>query len=55
MSIRKVCGANNYNSGKSIQGMVNGDTAPAIDDIAYLARARHRIPTLLALTVRPRS
>lgn len=29
-------------------------TSP-IDDIAYLVRAEHRVPTLVALTVRPRS
>lgn len=30
-------------------------TDSPIDDIAYLARAEHRVPTLVALTVRPRS
>jgi predicted transcriptional regulator len=35
--------------------MLSYDTKSPIDDIAYLARAEHRIPTLIALTVRPRS
>lgn len=26
-----------------------------LEDIAYLARSEHRVPTLVALTVRPRS
>ncbi|ELZ05119.1 helix-turn-helix transcriptional regulator [Natrialba aegyptia] len=30
-------------------------TKTPIDDIAYLARSEHRAPTLIALTVRPRS
>ncbi|GAA0241805.1 helix-turn-helix transcriptional regulator [Haladaptatus pallidirubidus] len=30
-------------------------TGSPIDDIAYLARSEHRAPTLVALTVRPRS
>ncbi|WP_101295653.1 helix-turn-helix transcriptional regulator [Halegenticoccus soli] len=32
-----------------------GGTGSSIDDVAYLTRADHRIPTLIALTVRPRS
>ncbi|WP_129114758.1 helix-turn-helix transcriptional regulator [Halegenticoccus tardaugens] len=32
----------------------NGTDSP-IDDVGYLTRAEHRVPTLLALTVRPRS
>ncbi|WP_129114757.1 helix-turn-helix transcriptional regulator [Halegenticoccus tardaugens] len=32
-----------------------GGTGSSIDDIAYLTRADHRVPTLLALTERPRS
>lgn len=35
--------------------MVERDTGTPIDDIAYLARSEHRGPTLIALTVRPRS
>jgi predicted transcriptional regulator len=35
--------------------MTQSITTSAIDDIAYLARSEHRIPTLIALTVRPRS
>ncbi|MDS0475396.1 MarR family transcriptional regulator [Natrinema sp. 1APR25-10V2] len=31
------------------------DGNPAVADIAYLARSEHRIPTLVALTERPRS
>lgn len=31
------------------------DRGTPIDDIAYLTRAEHRAPTLIALTVRPRS
>ena len=31
------------------------DTDTPIDDIAYLVRSEHRAPTLIALTVRPRS
>lgn len=35
--------------------MVQRTTDSPIDDIAYLARSEHRVPTLAALTVRPRS
>lgn len=35
--------------------MTPGTTGSPIDDIAYLARSEHRAPTLVALTVRPRS
>jgi len=35
--------------------MTSQTTGPPIDDIAYLARSEHRIPTLVALTARPRS
>lgn len=35
--------------------MTSATTASPIDDIAYLTRAEHRVPTLIALTVRPRS
>lgn len=35
--------------------MGHADRATPIDDIAYLARSEHRGPTLIALTVRPRS
>lgn len=35
--------------------MGHPDRATPIDDIAYLARSDHRGPTLIALTVRPRS
>lgn len=35
--------------------MVNDTKGSPIDDIAYLARSEHRAPTLIALTVRPRS
>lgn len=37
-----------------ISGMASSTGSP-IDDIAYLARSEHRAPTLVALTVRPRS
>ena len=35
--------------------MVGNGTGTPIDDIAYLIRSEHRAPTLIALTVRPRS
>lgn len=35
--------------------MEESNTETPIDDIAYLARSEHRGPTLIALTVRPRS
>lgn len=35
--------------------MRENDTETPIDDIAYLIRSEHRAPTLIALTVRPRS
>ena len=35
--------------------MTPSTTGSPIDDIAYLARSEHRAPTLVALTVRPRS
>lgn len=35
--------------------MVPYNATSPIDDIAYLARAEHRVPALIALTVRPRS
>jgi len=35
--------------------MVGINKETPIDDIAYLARSEHRAPTLIALTVRPRS
>ncbi|MFW5918302.1 MAG: helix-turn-helix transcriptional regulator [Haloferacaceae archaeon] len=35
--------------------MSTNTTDPPIDDIAYLARSEHRVPTLVALTARPRS
>jgi len=35
--------------------MVESDMDGPIDDIAYLTRSEHRGPTLIALTVRPRS
>ncbi|MFC4439139.1 MULTISPECIES: helix-turn-helix transcriptional regulator [Natrialbaceae] len=35
--------------------MTSTTAISSIDDIAYLARAEHRIPALVALTVRPRS
>ena len=35
--------------------MYTGVMGSPIDDIAYLARSEHRAPTLVALTVRPRS
>jgi predicted transcriptional regulator len=35
--------------------MVSRNTSSPINDIAYLARAEHRVPTLISLTVRPRS
>jgi predicted transcriptional regulator len=35
--------------------MTGRTTGTPIDDIAYLARSEHRAPTLIALTVRPRS
>lgn len=35
--------------------MGKSNTGTPIDDIAYLARSEHRGPTLIALTVRPRS
>lgn len=35
--------------------MLQTDTESPIDDIAYLTRSEHRAPTLVALTVRPRS
>ena len=35
--------------------MTPATTGSPIDDIAYLARSEHRAPTLVALTVRPRS
>ncbi|MBX0297971.1 helix-turn-helix transcriptional regulator [Haloarcula nitratireducens] len=35
--------------------MANNNKESAIADIAYLARSEHRAPTLVALTVRPRS
>ena len=35
--------------------MRSSNTESPIDDIAYLARSEHRAPTLVALTVRPRS
>jgi predicted transcriptional regulator len=35
--------------------MTKSDKETPIDDIAYLARSEHRGPTLIALTVRPRS
>jgi predicted transcriptional regulator len=35
--------------------MRESNTDTPIDDIAYLARSEHRAPTLIALTVRPRS
>lgn len=34
---------------------MSATTGPPIDDIAYLARSEHRVPTLAALTARPRS
>ena len=34
---------------------MGSSTGSPIDDIAYLARSEHRAPTLVALTVRPRS
>ena len=36
-------------------GGMGPNTGSPIDDIAYLARSEHRAPTLVALTVRPRS
>ncbi|WP_117594517.1 helix-turn-helix transcriptional regulator [Haloprofundus halophilus] len=38
-----------------LNGTNTVDTDSAIGDIAYLARSAHRIPTLVALTERPRS
>jgi len=35
--------------------MNSGDAGSPIGDIAYLARSEHRVPTLVALTDRPRS
>lgn len=35
--------------------MRGGNTDSPIDDVAYLSRSEHRVPTLVALTVRPRS
>ena len=35
--------------------MASSTTGSPIDDIGYLARSEHRVPTLVALTVRPRS
>ena len=35
--------------------MQKNDTGTPLDDIAYLIRSEHRAPTLIALTVRPRS
>lgn len=35
--------------------MVKNISESSLDDIAYLTRAKHRVPTLIALTVRPRS
>ena len=35
--------------------MIPDTTGSPIDDIGYLARSEHRAPTLVALTVRPRS
>jgi predicted transcriptional regulator len=35
--------------------MVQSSKESAIDDIGYLSRSEHRAPTLVALTVRPRS
>lgn len=35
--------------------IIHWDTGSSIGDIAYLARSQHRIPTLVALTERPRS
>jgi DNA-binding HxlR family transcriptional regulator len=35
--------------------MLSRGSGSPIDDIAYLARSEHRAPTLVALTVRPRS
>ncbi|WP_306058081.1 helix-turn-helix transcriptional regulator [Natronococcus wangiae] len=35
--------------------MARYSTSSSVDDIAYLTRAEHRSPTLIALTVRPRS
>lgn len=35
--------------------MAHPKTGPPIDDISYLARSEHRVPTLVALTARPRS
>lgn len=34
---------------------MGSSTGSPIDDVAYLARSEHRAPTLVALTVRPRS
>lgn len=33
----------------------SGNRGTPLDDVAYLARSEHRIPTLVALTARPRS
>lgn len=35
--------------------MAHGTTGSVLEDIAYLARSEHRVTTLAALTVRPRS
>lgn len=35
--------------------MISGSRGNPINDIAYLARSEHRVPTLVALTARPRS
>ena len=35
--------------------MLSSTSGSSIDDIGYLARSEHRVPTLVALTVRPRS
>lgn len=39
----------------AIGNIKHGGAESPIDDIAYLARSEHRVPTLVALTERPRS
>lgn len=46
---------NSYIGGEHTLTMASTTTTSPIDDIAYLTRAKHRVPVLLALTVRPRS
>lgn len=50
-----IRGQNSYNSITCTNTMVNNSMASPIDDIAYLVRSDHRVPALVALTVRPRS